>query len=185
MECDEYSRVIQRDVNNYIIISKDGHIKRKGSVVKELSPLDNDLPLVNRAVVEYFVNGKSPEHTIMSSDKLIDFQKITKISGKYEYGFLENSNGKLYHFTDEETGKYRSYVGKIVTEKVHRCFASKDKNDGTLYKKSKSKWSIDKTPSTPDRCFVINEDITEMTIPHKLDKQWYIDEANKRIKEFI
>ena len=185
MECDEYSTVIQRDVNNYIIVSKDGHIKRKGAVVKELSPLDNDLPIVNKAVVDYFTRGISPEKTIMECNTLISFQKITKISGKYEYGFLENILGKIYTFADEETGKYRVYNGTILNEKVHRCFASMDEKDGSLYKKNKLKWSIDKTPSTPEHCFVINDDVTEMEIPYKLDKQWYINEANKRIREFV
>jgi DNA polymerase len=73
----------------------------------------------------------------------------------------------------------------LVTEKVHRCFASNNNSHGSLYKKNRNKYSIDKTPSTPDRCFIINEDITNMPIPKELDKQWYIDEAKKRIENFL
>ncbi len=164
MGYDEYDRVIQSNVNNYILRNKKGYLERKGAFVKELSLLDNDLPIVNRAIVEYFINGIPPEQTIMASNELIDFQKITKITGKYEYG---------------------SHNGKILSEKVHRCFASKDANDGTLYKKHKEKDTLDKTTNTPEQCFIINSDIREMEIPSKLDKNWYITLANKRIEEFV
>lgn len=164
LEFDEYVKVIQRDVNNYIIVDADGNVKRKGAVVKKLSNLDNDLPIVNRAVVNYFVKNIPVKKTIMESDKLIDFQKITKISSKYEYG---------------------SHNGNILHEKVHRCFASKDENDGEVYKKHKNKITLDKTPSTPEHCFIINDDIQDMAIPTKLDRNWYCDVAEKRISEFV
>jgi len=164
LEYDEYTKVIQRDVNNYIIVDKDGHFKRKGSVVKELSNLDNDLPIVNRAVVDYFTKGIAVTTTVMASDKLIDFQKVTKITSKYEYG---------------------SHNGKRLFEKVHRCFASKNTNDGTLYKKHKDKDTLDKTPSTPVSCFIDNDNILDKPIPSKLDKQWYIDLALDRIEKFV
>jgi len=175
LEFDMYRKVVQKDVNNYIIIpegdlyyEKNGVLyekfKRKGAWVKQLSYLDNDLPIVNRAIVEYFVKGIPVEQTIMASDKLIDFQKITKISNKFLHGV---------------------YNGEPVFGKVHRCFASLDSKDGTLYKIHKEKGNLQKTAGTPDRCFIINEDITSMPIPRKLDKQWYIDLAKDRIKDFV
>lgn len=164
LEFDEYCKVIQRDVNNYIIMDDKGTIKRKGSVVKKLSPLDNDLPIVNRAVVDYFTKGISVKTTVNKSKLLLDFQKITKITSKYEYG---------------------SHNGKKIYNKVQRCFASKDSSDGTLYKKKRDKDTLDKTASTPISCFIDNGDITEKGIPSKLDKQWYIDLAQKRIDDFV
>ena len=79
LEIDEYVKVIQRDVNNYIIIPKgdlydkkgNERFKRKGAVVKKLSILDNDLPIVNRAVVDYFVKGTPIVETVLKSNKLI------------------------------------------------------------------------------------------------------------------
>lgn len=191
LEYDEYVTVIQRDVNNYIIMDKDGGVKRKGSVVKKLSPLDNDLPIVNRAVVDYFTKGIAVATTVMASDSLMDFQKITKITGKYEYGFKEDSTLPSHDFYVTKQGKNgeliyltRTYNGKIVHGKVQRCFASRDSKDGSLYKKKRDKDSIDKTASTPLKCFIDNSDITEKSIPFKLDKQWYIDLAEQRIKDF-
>ena len=77
------------------------------------------------------------------------------------------------------------YTGYKVFEKVHRCFASLDTRDGALYKKHKSKRTLDKTAGTPDHCFIINDNIENMPIPNKLDKQWYIDLAESRCRDFL
>jgi hypothetical protein len=164
LEFEDVTKVVQRDVNNYIIVGANGKPKRKGAVVKELNKLDYDLPIVNKAVVDYFLYGTPVEKTINECNELIQFQKVTKISDKYEYAH---------------------HNGKIVHGKVQRCFASKDPNDGTLYKKSKKKEGLDKTPSTPEQCFIDNGDIIGKTVPDKLDKEWYIQVAKERIDKFI
>lgn len=164
LEFEEISKVIQRDVNNYIIVKKNGKVKRKGAVVKQLSKLDNDLPIVNKAVVDYFVKNIPVEETVMNCKELIMFQKVVKVSGKYDY----------VHHNDQ-----------VLKEKVNRVFASLDDNDGTLYKKHKSKETLDKTPSTPIHCFIDNGNVENKPIPAKLDKQWYINEAKSRIEKFI
>lgn len=161
---DKYVKVIQSNVNNYIMVAEDGYLERKGAIVKNLNLLDNDLPIVNRAVVNYFAKGISPRDTIMESNKLIDFQKVTKISGKYEYG---------------------SHNGKILNEKVHRCFASLREDDGIVYKKHKQKDTLDKTASTPEKAFIDNSNILDKPIPSYLDRDWYISLAKRRIKEFV
>ena len=70
-----YKKVVQKDVNNYIVVEQDGGVKRKGGFVKKLSSIDNDLPIVNRAIVDYFVDGIPVENTVMASDKMIDLDR--------------------------------------------------------------------------------------------------------------
>lgn len=164
LEFDEYSTVIQKDVNNYIIMDKEGNVKRKGAYVKKLSNLDNDMPIVNKAIVDYLTKKIPVEKTIMECNTLIDFQKVTKISSKYEYGM--HNGVRLY-------------------ERVHRCFASLDSRDGTLFKKHRNKTNLDKTGGTPINCFIYNDNVLGKTVPTKLDKQWYIDVAKKRISDFL
>lgn len=162
LEFEEYVKVIQKDVNNYILVGCDGRLETKGAYVKKLNPLDNDLPIVNKAVVDYLVKGIEPEETIFNSDKLIDFQKIVKISNKYEYA---------------------RYNNKIMTESVFRVFASVDNNDGELLKVRDG--SSSKIAYTPDNCFIDNGDIQNKKVPSKLDYWWYLDLANKRINDFL
>ena len=162
LEFEEYVKVIQKDVNNYILVGRDGKLETKGAYVKKLNPLDNDLPIVNKAVVDYFVKGIDPEQTIFNCVNLIDFQKIVKISSKYEFA---------------------KYGNKIMNESVFRVFASLDKSDSELLKVRDG--STSKIAYTPDRCFIDNGNIENKTVPSKLDYWWYLDVANKRINDFL
>ena len=41
-----------------------------------------------------------------------------------------------------------------------------------------------KVPNSPVNCFIVNDDVNGMKVPSKLDKQWYINLAEKRIEDF-
>lgn len=162
LETDQISEIYQKDVNNYLWIDLDGEVERKGAYVKELSSLDYDLPIINHALVEYMTKNISIESTINNCDELIMFQKIVKLSSKYE--FVEH-NGIKYNY------------------KCYRVFASSDSHDGQIHKCRQSS-NPAKFGNTPDKCFICNDDITRAKVPKKLDKQWYIDLAKKRLRDF-
>ncbi|MCM3763469.1 hypothetical protein [Neobacillus niacini] len=162
LEFDEFVKVIQKDVNNYILVDADGKYKSKGSYVKKLNSLDYDLPIVNEAIVNWFVKGIDPEETIFGCKDLIKFQKIVKISNKYDHAV---------------------YGSKRMHEKVFRVFASIDTKDKELRRVKDG--SPEKISYTPERCFIINDDVTGMSIPGKLDYWWYLDLANERINAFL
>lgn len=170
LEFDEFTKVIQKDVNNYLMVPSGSLYddkgkplwKAKGAYVKHLSPLDNDLPIVNEAIVNYFVKGIDPEDTIFNCKELIKFQKIIKISNKYDYA---------------RYGRRRMY------EKVFRVFASVDENDKELRKVKNG--TAEKIAYAPVNSFIVNDDLTKKEIPSKLDYWWYLDLANKRINDFI
>lgn len=162
LEFDEFVKVIQKDVNNYILIDADGNYKSKGACVKKLNKLDYDLPIVNEAVVNYFVKGIDPKETIYNCTELVKFQKIIKISGKYDHARHGNN---------------------LMHERVFRVFASTNKQDKPL-RKVKNKIP-EKIAYTPERAFIHNEDVTGVSIPNKLDREWYLDLAKKRISDFI
>ncbi|WP_002145554.1 hypothetical protein [Bacillus cereus] len=162
LEFDEFVKVIQKDVNNYILVDADGNYKSKGAYVKKLSPLDYDLPIVNEAVVNYFVKGIDPEETIFNCTELVKFQKIVKISSKYSHA---------------------RYGTRRMNEKVFRVFASVDENDKQLYKVKDG--IAEKIAYVPERCFIMNDDLDGKEIPSKLDYWWYWTLANKRIDDFL
>ncbi|MBC2238339.1 hypothetical protein [Listeria innocua] len=166
MSFDFYQKVIQKDVNNYLIIDEEGNYKSTGAYVKQLSDLDYDLAVVNKAVVNYFVHNIPVEKTIMRCDNLIEFQKVVKLTSKFEYA---------------------TYNRKKQTEKVFRVFASTNENDGELrkVKKTDDKLSSQKIANTPVQCFIDNSDITNKKIPDKLNRKWYINIARKRINDFL
>ena len=183
LEFDIYNEIYQKDVNNYIIISEDGHYKSKGAYLKKLSPIDNDLPIINTALIEYFVHQTPIEDTINQSNKLIDFQKVVKLTSLYK--------GVVYGEGVTETidGKSRVTVknGEHLREKVHRVFASNNPHAKALYKTKTEKGEqvYEKIAYTPDHCFINNDNILDAPVPDELDRQYYIDMATDRLNQFL
>ena len=199
LEFDEFQRVFQKDVNNYLIVPADPLLdekgkprwKCKGAYVKKLSDLDYDLPIVNRAIVNYFLHDIPPEQTIMECSDLRDFQKVVKVSSKYKYAIyspiitlekIRDDKGRL------KTVK-RFSGGEVQTDKTFRVFASTDHSKGGIFKVSgKIVKGREKNPeqfaNTPEHCFIVNGDVNGVPIPDELDKAYYIKMAWDRLKDF-
>ena len=162
---DVITEIWQKDVNNYLFKFEDGSIERKGAWVKPLNNLDNDLPIINTALVEYMSNGTPVEKTINACKHLKEFQKIVKVSSKYICGW---------------------HNGRKLQDKTFRVFASKDEDD-TFIGKVKLKngvEAIEKFGNTPEHCFLWNDEVNLADIPENLDRQYYIDIAVKRLQSF-
>lgn len=162
LEHDQIKKVIQKDVNNYLVVMEDGKVKSKGAYVKKLNTLDYDLPIVNKAVKDYFIEGTPIEDTINSCNSLKEFQKVVKISNKFDMA---------------------GHNGIHLDGKVFRVFASRSMNDGPIIKHKTFTWF--KIGNTPEKCFIMNEDINGAEIPRKLNKNWYIEMAKKRVNDFM
>lgn len=163
LEFETFERIFQKDVNNYIVIHKDQTYKSKGAYVKKLDVLDNDLPIVNKALVNYFTKGTPLEETITSCANLMEFQKIVKVSRKYMYAM----HGDIH-----------------LSERVLRVFASRSRHDAGVFKQ-KTLERIEKIANTPERCFIENGNVNNLPLPAKLDVFWYIDVAKKRLNDFL
>lgn len=184
--------IFQKDVNNYFLIDREtGAIKAKGAYVKKLSDLDYDLPIVNRAITNYFQNGTLPEATVLACNDLRDFQKIVKVSSKYQYA-LYSPVITIEKIRDEK-GRSKAIKkfsgGMVQSDTTFRVFASKDHRKGGLFKvsgkivKGREK-NPEKFANTPDHCFFINEDVTGLPVPDELDRQYYIKTAYSRLQDY-
>ena len=163
LEFDEFTRVYQKDVNNYVLVAADGSMKTKGAYVKKLGPLDYDLAVVNKALVEYMVHGVPVEDTIMADDDLIDYQRVVKVSGKYKYGVHGHER---------------------LTDKCFRVFASTRESDGMIGRVKVGKAKPEKFGNTSEHSFIDNGDVHGKKCPSYLDKGWYIQLAKTRLAQF-
>lgn len=163
MEFEIYKKVFQKDVNNYLLVGDNGNVKTKGAYTKTLSKVDYDLPIVNKALIDYMTKNISIEKTVYGCSDLIMFQKVVKLSGKYWSAW---------------------HNGKYFQNKCYRVFASNNENDTYIGKSKKKGATIEKFANTPDHCFIENGDMHEKSVPKKLDKQWYIDLAYKRLQQY-
>lgn len=181
---DSITEIYQKDVNNYLWIDADGGVERIGAYVKELSRTDNDLPILNKALVEYMTKGIPVEKTIGDCEDLIEFQKVVKLSDKYSFVSHEHGTPEITHKGVRKITTVYSYTHvDSFTYKSYRVFASKDMRDGRLLRNKPGKKG-EKFGNTPEHCFIFNDDCTGMKVPDKLDKQWYIDLAKKRLKDY-
>ena len=188
MERDDFKKVIQKDVNNYIGITPDGKFKTKGgyvSLYKGGNFKTNSLSIVHKAIVEYLVNGVPAEKTINECTDIFAFQQIVKTGGTYE-GSYHYVNGerepvqKVNRVYAVKDPKYGAVVkGKWITEK-------RKKNNVTGKMESTPvdppQWSETIISECPTHTFIDNENV--LTVDD-LDKDYYIDMANKRIDKYI
>lgn len=159
---DEISEIYEKDVNNYVFRFADGKLERKGKYVKEKTVIDNDLPIVTKAVVDYLMEKIPVEQTIGGCNDMHEFQMVKKITSKFEH----------------------LYYDSVINERCVRVYASKNEADPGLKWKSARTGKYGKVTDTPEHCFLVNGDVKGRPCPDKLDKEWYIAMAKKRINDY-
>ena len=170
LEEDKIVKLIQKDVNGYCLVMEDGTVKTKGGyLVRGIAPagafnVNNNATIVAKALVEYFVHGTPPEDTINACDDIFQFQIIAKAGAKYR---------EAYHLVDGE---------KVPVQKVNRIYATADTRYGKLFKVKAENDSEAKIEMLPEHCIIDNDNHLSIT---DVDKQFYIDMANKRINDFM
>lgn len=165
MEFDTFiGDIYQKDVNNYLLIDREtGAVKAKGGYVMKLNDLNYDLPIINKALVDYMIKGISVERTIRECDDLREFQLICKISNKYTHIL---------------------YGDKPIKEKCVRVFASRFASDPGIKKIHGTRKTAAKMTNSPEHCFIWNDAVMGVPVPDKLDREWYIHFAKKRLEDF-
>ena len=152
-------------------------LERKGAYVMELNDLSNNLPIVNKAIVDYLTKGIYPEETVNACNTLKDFQIIVRVSSNYRCGWHNH---------------------EYLNDKTFRVFASRNQDDTKILKckypigavigkrddGSDIVYKGEKFADTPEHCFVYNDDVNDVKVSEKLDKRWYIDLAEKRLCDF-
>lgn len=188
MERDDFVKVFQKDVNNYIGIKADGSFKTKGgyvSLYKGGNFKTNSLQIIHKAVVDYLVKGIPAEQTINECTDIFAFQQIVKTGSTFE-GSYHYVNGvreeiqkvnRIYAVKDPKYGQV--VKGKWITEKKR-----KDKATGKQISEPVDPpvWSESTVPECPEHTFIDNENV--LTV-NDLDLDYYIDMAKKRIDKYI
>ena len=188
MERDDFKKVIQKDVNNYIGITPDGSFKTKGgyvSLYKGGNFKTNSLQIIHKAIVEYLVNGVPAETTINECKDIFAFQQIVKTGGTYEgsYQYINSERvpiqkvNRIYAVKDSKYGQV--VKGKWITEKRKK---NKDTGKMESIPVDPPVWSETIISECPDHAFIDNENV--LTVDD-LDKDYYIDMAKKRIDKYI
>lgn len=165
LENEFIEKIIQRDVNNYVLRKTNGKVLTKGSVLRSWSGGDfnhNSLGVIANSIVQFLLDGKSITETINNENDVSAFQRIVKAGGTFE---------EVVHQVGEEY---------VPVNRVNRIYAGLDTTLGVVYKvKDGSRHRI---PNCPPHTIVDNSGKTTID---NIDRAWYIRLATKRAYEFI
>lgn len=166
-----YSKVVIRDVNNYLAVYEDGNIKLKGcfEINKEFHK-DPSMRIVPIALKEFFVNGIPIRETIINHKDIYDFCLRLKTNSK---------SIPKYTYIDPKTKEIKTKDLARTT----RYYISN--NGGTLFKEFKEKRNIVGVnigySATLFNKYIKRENFKEYNINY----QFYIVEAMKIINTII
>ena len=115
---EEYEKIVSRDVNNYF----DVQITKKGTEYEFKGALDPkqyikdlkkgyDMPIVAKAVFEYFVNGTPVMDTLHNHTDILDFCKTQNVGRQFDVVYQRWNNGEI------ETVKSQRHVRFYVSNK--------------------------------------------------------------------
>lgn len=170
LEVDDVRKVWIKDVNNLLMIKTDGEVKTVGGYlnygvsVKGAWAINNNMIIVKKALIEYFVHGTPVEDTINGSTNIFDFQLIAKAGAKYR---------EAYHIVDGE---------QVPVQKVNRVYATADERYGKLFKVKAETDATAKIEMLPDHCIIDNDNHLSID---DVDRTFYIGMAKKRINDFM
>ena len=128
LEYVNYSKMIIRDVNNYIAVKEDGKCKYKGAFeidkVVGAEPAyhkDNSFRIVPIAISNYFTKGISIEETILNHKDIYDFCGRQKF-GRDSYGEIVFIDGmvKIVQKQQHNVRYYISKSGKTFVKQYHK-----------------------------------------------------------------
>ena len=170
MEDDYVDRIWQRDVNNYLLVTDKGKVKRKGGwlvdtwekpgyvMVGALSAF-----VCAKAVTKYLLNGDDIVKSIVQNKNVDDFVMTCKKGPSYSRVVQRFSDG-----TEQELFK------------CNRVIATTDTNAGLIYKikKYKDRLSYTQMANIPDHSRLMNEDLSTYNfddIKPELDYMYYIN----------
>lgn len=170
LETDEISKIWIKDVNNLLIIKTNGKVKTVGGYlnygisVKSAWAINNNMIIVKKALIDYFVKGTPVEDTINGSTDIFDFQLIAKAGAKYK---------EAYHLVDGV---------KTPIQKVNRVYATSDERYGKLFKVKAENDATARIEMLPEHCIIDNDNHLSID---DVDKTFYIEMARKRINDFL
>ena len=175
MEEDDVIKIWQRDVNNYLLTKNEkGNIvtKRKGLWLNDewlrkgyVTTATLNGYVCTKAAQRFLLYGEDIIQNIVNNKNLIDFTIVCTKGPTFR--------GVVQRFAD---GTERELF------KSNRVIASKNKNNGLIYKYKVYKGEIryNKMPGIPDHCTLINDDIYKYNfdeIRKDLDYMYYIEKT--------
>lgn len=118
-DSERYKLFVTRDINNYFDIQSNDKVEYKGSLdpkqyLKDLKK-GYDMPVVAKAVFEYFAHGISVMETLRNHKDILDFCKTQNVGKQFEVVYQKVENGKVIDIHSQRHVRfYVSTKGVII-----------------------------------------------------------------------
>lgn len=170
LEVTHFKRLIQRDVNDYIAVKDNDHLKLKGTAIAQAQTRD---PL--KATTPTVLQTALLHHILNPNDDLVEYlNNLRKTTPLVNWCWtLSSTVSKM------QTGYTTDANGRRLPQKVNRAYAS---TFGDSYYKERTQGKPSKFAGISEKLVINNEDITDCTIPADLDVNWYANEVLRQYK---
>ena len=121
---EEYERIVSRDVNNYFDVQKDGTIEFKGALdpkqyIKDLKK-GYDMPVVAKAVFEYFVNGTPVMETLHNHKDILDFCKTQNVGKQFDVVYQIYKDNEIKTIKSQRHVRFYVSNSGVIIQKQHK-----------------------------------------------------------------
>jgi hypothetical protein len=173
LEHDEYSKMIIKDVNNYIAVHKNGKTKCKG--LFEFNNLalhkNKSFLVIPKAIYEFYVNGTKPEDYLKTNSNIFDYCGAVKAKGDWNF--------KLTEIVQNDNNE--SVIKDTKLQKLNRYYISKTGHkiikynpDGREIQTEAGKWR----QTLCNNMGTIDSDINNLDINY----EYYLERIYKEIE---
>ena len=211
LEEDKIKKIVQKDVNNYVMVFESGKVKTKGAYVTYGIPkagafsINNNHTIVKKAVISYFVDGTPVEDTIYRCTDIHEFQIIAKAGGGYKSVWLVpgDFDGRKKQWVKDnawfEERPSRTHPGETLRIKRNPRFTwncydgprQQVQRVNRVYAstnpnmgtliKVKPDGTVGKIGGLPESVVIDNKN--RLTID-SIDREWYVNLARKYISDY-
>lgn len=130
-DSERYKVFVKRDVNNYFNIQDNDNIEFKGALdpkqyLKDLKK-GYDMPIVAKAVFEYFTNNTPIMVTLRNHKDILDFCKTQNVGKQFDVVYDVVRNGEITTVESQRHVRFYVSTNGIVIQKRHKTNGSRSK----------------------------------------------------------
>jgi hypothetical protein len=173
LEHDEYSKMIIRDVNNYMAVSQKGKVKSKGAfewedlAKKKVATFhkNKSFLIIPKAIYAYFVNNTKPEDFLEKNQNIFDYCGAVKAKGGWHFEQRYIKDGVV--FNDKLQKIVRYYISNEGSKIVKRH------QDNREIQVESGEWL---------QTTINKLDTSKAYDKYDIDKKYYLEEIYKQIE---
>jgi hypothetical protein len=146
LDHDKVVKMVRRDINNYLMITEKGKVKKNGLFITEPRlGKGYSFFVIPKAIEKYFLEGIPVEETIRKHDNIYDFLKMQKVGKQFSVEWNGKKIQNINRFYIQKTGAYiykvkgegheKSYhnILKDLPVMVFNKFIKKDMKDYNIW----------------------------------------------------